>query len=149
MSAYHPFLQIQSAAPLWLVSVSYHCCINGPWPFFQLLSQTLSASLRPQLTPPLHESLNHTWAGPLVLFISCPSLHRLQISLSILCHLSSSTPLALLSVCCPVCHTCAVSFCLPDPHLYLLHLLPLNITVFTAFFYVYAVSSSFLQNQSS
>lgn len=75
-------------------------------------------------SPPLCVSLNHTWAGPLVLFISCPSLHRLQISLSIFCHLSSSTHLALLSVSCPVCHTCAVIFCLPESHLYLLHLLP-------------------------
>lgn len=114
------FLQMQSAAPLWLVLVSHHGCVNGPWPFFQPLSLTLL----PQLTPPLRASMNHTWAGLLVLFISCPSLHRLQISLSIFCHLYSSTHLALLSVSCPVCHTCAVSFCLPESHLYLFHLLP-------------------------
>lgn len=83
--------------------------------------------------PVAHIPAGHTPVGPLVLFISCPSLRGLQISLF---HSFAISPcvhyLDLLDVRCPICRTCDVNFCLPALCLYLLPLLLLSYQFFSS-----------------
>lgn len=149
-SACSTFLQSQFAVPLRLVSVSYHRCIIGPWPFFQPLSQTLSVYLLPQLTPPSVHPWIKLEQAPW--FYSFHALHStghksllqssaisrgVHISLCSACAAPFATPALSVSACQSL--ICTSSICSLSPYLTL---------VFTAFFYLYTVSSSLLQNQS-
>ena len=128
-----PSAQIQTAAPLWVMLVSYHRWVNGPYPSLLL---PFSRLCRPCLQPPL--LLQHTpppppWPSrthPQDTLHWAPWLHSFhalhsagpQISLF---HSFAIPPyvhyLDLLDARCPFCRTCDVNFC---PPVLCLHLLP-------------------------